>query len=433
MEKGIIYKWKCLVNDKEYIGQTNIEEKRKNQFIDFEKRYAGNAINNARKKYNNINQWQYSVIDTVECENAELLKSKLDELEIYYIAECNTKVPYGYNITDGGGGIVINGSIGYWNGKSRDEDTKRKIGNANRGTKHSRESIERAVRRRKENPNYDDLCKKAAERLKKIQKKAAESCRIKVYQYNKKGELVNVYKSITEASKEMNCDFTVISECLKGRYNTNHRDFKGYIWSSKKLDKEYIKNYNNFGRSWKKGDVYIYDNKLNLLGKFKTKIEAASYLGASKNYVGELLNTSGKYAVYKGKLIISYGELNETDVEKIYQYSIDGNLIETYYDIKFVPVGYDKECVKKCISSEYGKKSNIYKWCKWTNGNDDTVKYNIVKKDKNGEIIEKFIGVKDIIAKYPDFCMTSIYRCLKMKNGKKKNFYKNFYWESVIK
>ena len=50
MEKGIIYKWKCLVNNKEYIGQTNIEEKRKNQFIDFEKRYAGNAINNARKK-----------------------------------------------------------------------------------------------------------------------------------------------------------------------------------------------------------------------------------------------------------------------------------------------------------------------------------------------------------------------------------------------
>jgi hypothetical protein len=94
-----------------------------------------------------------------------------------------------------------------------------------------------------------------------------------------------------------------------------------------------------------------------------------------------------------------------------------------------VPVSYDKECVKKCISGEYGKKSNIYKWCKWTNGNDDTVKYNIVKKDKNGEIIEKFIGVKDIIAKYPDFCMPSIYRCLKMKNGKKKNFYKNFYWE----
>lgn len=427
METGIIYKWKCLTSGKEYIGQTNKEDRRRKQFLDFGKKYAGNVINNARKKYSDEHQWQYSIVETVICENIEQLKNRLDELERYYIKEYNTTAPNGYNITDGGGGIVVNGSIGYWNGRPRDEDTKRKIGNANRGTKHSRESIERAIRRRKENPNYDEIVRKSTERLLEAQKNNTHG-RIKVYQYNKEGELVNVYKSITEASKETNCEDTAISECLKGRYNTNHRDFKGYLWSLKKLDKEYIKNYNNFGKSWKKGDVYIYDDKLNLLGKFKTKVEAASYLGTNKGHLGELLNTSGKYAIYKGKLFISYGELNETNVEKIYQYSIDGNLIETYYDIQFVPAGYDKKCVKKCISGEYGKKSNIYKRCVWTCTDNESAIYKIAKKNENGEIIEKFTSPVHIFKKYPEFKQSQIYNCL---NDKNKNFYENFYWEWI--
>ena len=427
METGIIYKWKCLTSGKEYIGQTNSTEKRKKQFLDFENKYAGKVINYARRKYNDEKQWEHSILKTVLCESAEELKNKLDELETYYIKAYNTKVPNGYNITDGGDGIVINGSIGYWNGKPRDEETKMKIGNANRGTKHSIESIEAGVKKRKENPNYDEIVRKSIETLLKARKNNNYG-RIKVYQYNKEGKLVNVYKSITEASKEMNCDGGAISDCLKGRYNTNHRDYKGYLWSSKKLDKKYIKNYNNFGKSFNKDNVYIYDDKLNLLEIFKTKVEAASYLGTSKGYLGEILNTSDKYVVYKDKLIISYGELNETDVEKIYQYSIDGNLIETYYDIQFVPVGYDKECVKKCISGEYGKKSNIYKRCVWTCTDNESAIYKIAKKNENGEIIEKFTSPVQIFKKYPEFRKSKIYSCL---NDKNKNFYENFYWEWI--
>lgn len=366
MEKGIIYKWKCLVNNKEYIGQTNIEEKRKNQFIDFEKRYAGNAINNARKKYNNINQWQYSVIDTVECENAELLKSKLDELEIYYIAECNTKVPYGYNITDGGGGIVINGSIGYWNGKSRDEDTKRKIGNANRGTKHSRESIERAVRRRKDNPNYDEIVRKSTERLLEVQKNSTHG-RIKVYQYNKKGELVSIYNSITEASEKMLCSHSAIASCVNGEYNGNHKNFKGFLWSSKKLPKEYIQNYfkeYGFGKYNVNSKIYVYDNKINLLKIFSTQVDAANFFGVHKSVFHTIFSKLDKYGIYK-KYIVSCSELNKANIKKICKFNIDGELLDTYYDVKFIPKEYDKNCIRKCLRMEYGKKKNFYKKFYW--------------------------------------------------------------------
>lgn len=428
METGVIYKWKCLTSGKEYIGQTNKEDRRKKQFLDFGNKYAGNVINNARKKYSDEHQWQYSIVETVICESVEQLKDRLDELEKYYIKEYNTTAPNGYNITDGGGGIVVNGSIGYWNGRSRSESTKRKIGNANRGTKHSRESIEAAVKKRKENPNYRAIFKGNLDGL----KKAHEICKIKVYQYDKEGELVATHNSIVEAAKAMMCSESVISDCIKGKYCGNRIDFNGYVWSSKELDKEYVKVY-EFGNSWKKGEIYIYDDNLKLLGVFDTKVEAASYLGVGKTYITGLLSTGDNYAVYKRRFIISYNEINKNDVDKICQYTIDGNLLKTYYDVRFVPDEYDRECIRKCISGEYGKKSNIYKWCKWTDGNNEQVRYNIVKKNKDGEIVEKFRGVKDIITKYPEYNSSSIYNCLRMKNGKKKNFYKNFYWESVIK
>lgn len=48
--KGIIYKWTCNVSGKSYIGQTVNEKRREKDFLT-EGSYAGEKINNARKKY----------------------------------------------------------------------------------------------------------------------------------------------------------------------------------------------------------------------------------------------------------------------------------------------------------------------------------------------------------------------------------------------
>ena len=48
--KGIIYKWTCNKSGKSYIGQTINKKKREKDFLT-EGSYAGNKINNARKKY----------------------------------------------------------------------------------------------------------------------------------------------------------------------------------------------------------------------------------------------------------------------------------------------------------------------------------------------------------------------------------------------
>lgn len=53
-----------------------------------------------------------------------LSKEEMDFVEIFYIAFLNTKVPNGYNITDGGGGIL---------GLKHSEETKKKISEKNKG------------------------------------------------------------------------------------------------------------------------------------------------------------------------------------------------------------------------------------------------------------------------------------------------------------
>ena len=118
MKSGIIYKWKCIENGKEYIGQTNQPNKRKKYFLNFSKNYSGNIINRARFKYDDENKWEYTILEKVICENSNDLKSKLNELEKKYISEYNTLTPNGYNMADGGSGVVINGEFGYWNGKT---------------------------------------------------------------------------------------------------------------------------------------------------------------------------------------------------------------------------------------------------------------------------------------------------------------------------
>ena len=83
-----------IKNKKKYVGITkfSIEER----FLQHTKR--GFILTEAIKKYG---KEQFYVELITECESVE----NAYELEQYYIKEYNTKVPNGYNLTDGGDGI----------------------------------------------------------------------------------------------------------------------------------------------------------------------------------------------------------------------------------------------------------------------------------------------------------------------------------------
>lgn len=178
-----VYKRTNLVNGKQYIGQTIDFEKRNNAWL-YKKIYAGEAINNARKKYG-TNNFKTEILK--ECSTQE----ELNEWEIYYIKAFNTVSPNGYNLTDGGEGrlhskiteetrkkmsLAHSGEKNIMFGKTHTKEAREKIRNARlgkKGTKHTDEWKIKASERMKStnNPNFgkpllDSVKKKLSESLK---------------------------------------------------------------------------------------------------------------------------------------------------------------------------------------------------------------------------------------------------------------------------
>jgi len=113
---GVIYVRPNLINGKKYVGQTTDLKKRQKDWKRLTQEYAGAAINAARAKYG-VDAFGFEVLK--ECNDNEL-----DYWEMYYIKELNTKVPYGYNMTDGGEGVK---------GCNVSEETKKKLSENNKG------------------------------------------------------------------------------------------------------------------------------------------------------------------------------------------------------------------------------------------------------------------------------------------------------------
>lgn len=102
--KGIIYKWTCNVNGKSYIGQTTNEKQREKEFLSENKTYAGEKINNARKKYGLSNDiWTKTVLKRLWCKDGKEneLRERLNYWEKYYV-KLYDSINNGYNITNGG-------------------------------------------------------------------------------------------------------------------------------------------------------------------------------------------------------------------------------------------------------------------------------------------------------------------------------------------
>ena len=93
---GVIYLITNLLNGKKYVGQT------RQNLNDRIRQHCNSKINSgidaAIKKYGREN-FKYEVIEEIPVE-------MLNTREIFWIAELNCKSPKGYNLTDGGEGIL---------------------------------------------------------------------------------------------------------------------------------------------------------------------------------------------------------------------------------------------------------------------------------------------------------------------------------------
>lgn len=97
----IIYKVTNLVNNKVYIGKTvhKLEKRRKNHISDAKAKRHNMLFHKAIRKYGEEN-FCWEILDTV------MFSDLLLELEKFYIQKYNSRVPNGYNMTDGGEGVA---------------------------------------------------------------------------------------------------------------------------------------------------------------------------------------------------------------------------------------------------------------------------------------------------------------------------------------
>ena len=191
---GIIYKY-TDPNGKSYIGQTLDEERRKKEFLDLRVGYAGKKINEARIAIGPEN-FNYEILEQIECENIASALAELNTKESYYIGKFNT-YDNGYNMTMGGEGV---------RGMVYSDELKEKISlslkkyfetheNTFKGKKHKKETIELLRERAKGRPSpfkgkhwSEEERKQQSERAKKYTK----------------GELNGFYgKKHTDKTKEM--------------------------------------------------------------------------------------------------------------------------------------------------------------------------------------------------------------------------------------
>jgi len=122
---GCIYLVRNKVNGKGYVGKTirRFRDRKRMHERDAE-RGIGFIFQRALRKYGfDAFEWKMVVEEDDEKE--------LNELERLFIKRWNTKAPNGYNLTDGGEGA---------SGWNPSEETRRKIGVAHLGMKHTKEA-----------------------------------------------------------------------------------------------------------------------------------------------------------------------------------------------------------------------------------------------------------------------------------------------------
>ena len=340
---GVIYKITNKTNGKIYIGQTRVTEPQRWQQHVW---YANNCPNNdsillcyAIRKYGKEN-FQREIIE--ECDN-----SQLNEREIYWINHYNsTDKNVGYNITLGGDagnkysdediekafvqeGSIIGASrilgmdrgalgrrlrtLGYLTsrevpieqyslqGKLLNIYNNAVIASKETGILMSHIVSSRAItaggylwRRINSSKTIEDLMNKLSRRIPALQG---------IEQYNTNGELITIFDSAEQASKETGINISSIKAAGEGR----QASAGGYLWRRVYKGLDYETMLNNYLLSSSCCQIEEIDGNGNIIQIFDSATKAEKQLGWSYNSIkkvcdGKAKHTHNRYFRYSNSL-----------------------------------------------------------------------------------------------------------------------------------
>jgi len=254
--KGIIYLIINKIDDKKYIGKTSRPLYKRMA----EHKYDSQIYSNKNKTYlhramnkHGFDNFDVDILEEIQSDNLEEFNCKLNELEIYYIDKFDT-YKNGYNTTFGG-----DGCCGYeisdkhkeaiakaHKGIPLSEEHKAKIStfmnsekNLNRGSIRSEEAKLKQSQSMQgkyigeDNPMYG---KKRPDLSERNLKYSIKVCQLDL----KTGELIKVWDSLRECSRETGFNRSCISDCCNGKTKQSH----GFLWRYYDL---YITEYENGG------------------------------------------------------------------------------------------------------------------------------------------------------------------------------------------
>lgn len=228
------------INGMKYVGMTS-------RTIEESKEYYGSGvyITRAVKK---LGKQHFKKQFIEVCDNIEDLR----EREKYWIKTLNTKKPYGYNLTDGGEGVVnldeesinkirakLKLLVGEKNphyGKKRSEETKLKMRLSQLGKKHTEETKQkmRGINLGRVMPPHTKEALKQSNTGRVYKQESIDLIRqnqpscTPVLQFTKNLEFIAEYFSINEAERCTKVSKSNICNCCKGKLKSAGKFFWKY-------------------------------------------------------------------------------------------------------------------------------------------------------------------------------------------------------------
>lgn len=237
---GRVYRIDNLENGNFYIGQTRTSLSRRFTDHKCESRrgQANMVLYNAMRKYG-VDMFTIEDIEVVEAETKDELIRMLNNRETHFI----TVLKPPYNTAPGGLGHtgipwtderrqkfkeLMSGENNHNFGKPLSVETKERLSMALRGRIISDESRQKISETMKGVPKSEETRKRMSEaRRGWVMPKGKDSKKaILIKQYDKDGNFIKDFGSVTDAANELGCQKSGISFCLKGRIQTS----AGYVW-----------------------------------------------------------------------------------------------------------------------------------------------------------------------------------------------------------
>ena len=283
-----VYKFENKINHKIYIGQSsNLEERYKKHIQNINDLNKDTYFYRALRKYG-LQNFEYTILEEFEYFDQQ----QLDQLEDYYIKKYNSLLPDGYNMIPGGS----NGS-GLAKRKIVQQYTLDGV--------FIKEYPSAKEASKQTGVEYSDICACCRENTTKklagnFQWKYKNSDKIitpvvkrhdiqKIYQFNLKGELLNIYNNLDEAVKATKISKSCICSCCLEKAKTAG----GFLWSYQPL---IVIPQKNLGVK-KKIAQYTKDGRL--IATFESLTDASIQTGISKSNISSVcLNkrkTAGNY------------------------------------------------------------------------------------------------------------------------------------------